>query len=524
MYTLDALTRVLGMAHLQGDPHVVVSGVEYDSRRVESGQVFICVPGLKVDGHEFANAAVENGCAALVVERFMPQLAHVPQMVVKSARRALARLGAVFCGRPADEMTIVGITGTNGKTTASHFCEAVLKNREKNCGLIGTIHSKIGGQSVPMANTTPESLHLHQMLREMRNCGQDAAVMEVSSHALELERVHNLPFDVAVFTNLTHDHLDFHGTMEAYYEAKLKLFKSLSYRKGRCAPYAVINVDDPYGRRMISHLKVPYITYGTDPSAHLRALDIEASLEGVSYTLDSPLGEMRVNLGLSGMFNVFNSLAAVGVGIALKGELQEIVNAVESVARVSGRFELVREGQDFSVVVDYAHTPDGLENLLQSARQVATGQLITVFGCGGDRDRAKRPVMGEIAARLSDMVVLTSDNPRSEDPEQILAEIQVGLHDSATSWEIEVERSAAIFRAISLASPGDIVVIAGKGHETYQLVGSEVLPFDDREVARKALRGRALRAARPRVQASIWTDRRRMSASAEMNAVVVNES
>ena len=522
MYTLDALTRVLGAAHLQGDLRVAVTGVEYDSRRVQPGQVFVCVPGLRVDGHAFARGAVERGAAALVVERPLADFNHVPQLQVRNARQALARLAAAFCAWPAKEMTLVGITGTNGKTTTSHFCEAVLRGHEKNCGLIGTIQATIGGQSVSTSNTTPESLHLHQLLREMRNCGQDAAVMEVSSHALELDRVHGLPFDVAVFTNLTHDHLDFHGSMEAYFEAKLGLFRGLAYRKGRCAPYAVINVDDPYGRRILPHLRVPYITYGSTEGAHLRALEIESGVEGVSYTLDSPLGQARVNLGLSGIFNVFNSLAAVGVGIALKGELQDVVTAVESVTRVSGRFELVREGQDFLVVVDYAHTPDGLENLLHSARQVATGRVITVFGCGGDRDRAKRPVMGEIAGRLSDVVLLTSDNPRSEKPEQILAEIQVGLHGTPCSWQVETERAAAIYRGIALANPGDIVVIAGKGHESYQILGEQVIPFDDREVARKALRGRSVRSSRPsRTQSSAWTDRRRM-ASSEMNAVVAD--
>ncbi|CAN0270420.1 unnamed protein product, partial [Phaeothamnion confervicola] len=289
--TLDALTSVLGGQLLQGDLQVAVTGVEYDSRRVQPGQIFVCVPGLTVDGHTYAQGAVARGAALLVVERPLAEITGVPQIQVRNARRALAKLAAGFSGRPADEMTLVGITGTNGKTTTSHFCEAVLKSREKNCGLIGTIQATVGGQAVATANTTPESLHLHQLLREMRDCGQDAAVMEVSSHSLELDRVFGMPFDVAVFTNLTHDHLDFHGDMENYFQAKLRLFQGLAYRMDRMAPYAVVNIDDAYGQRIIPFLKVPYITYGTNPAAHLRATEIEAGIDGVSYTLESPIGD-----------------------------------------------------------------------------------------------------------------------------------------------------------------------------------------------------------------------------------------
>lgn len=500
-----------------------LSGVEYDSRKVAAGQIFVCIPGLKTDGREFALSAVQNGARALVVEQPISQCT-VPQLIVSSARQALAILSAHFAGRPAQHMTVVGITGTNGKTTTSYFCEAVLKSIQRDCGVIGTIQAVVGGQSRSIANTTPESLLLHQLLSEMKSYGQDSVVMEVSSHSLDLHRVHQLPVDVAVFTNLTHDHLDYHKDMESYFQAKLKLFNSLQYRRDRKAPYAVVNLDDYYGPRIVQELKVPFITYGFHPKAHLRASQLQSTTEGVQFQLNSPLGDFPVRLSMAGNFNVSNSLAAIGVGIALKGDIAQIISGIESVSRVNGRFEMIREGQDFSVVVDYAHTPDGLENVLRSAQEICKGRLITVFGCGGDRDRAKRPVMGEIASRLSDLVIATSDNPRSEDPLGILSEIEPGLKKNSCDYEIEVDRTTAIFRAIHLAEPGDIVVIAGKGHETYQLIGDQVLPFDDREVARKALRGRYFRTLKnKRTQSAVWTDRRRLSASSELPAIVVNE-
>jgi UDP-N-acetylmuramoyl-L-alanyl-D-glutamate--2,6-diaminopimelate ligase len=523
VYRLEVLQRMLVGAELIGDSQVEAAGVEYDSRKVQPGQLFVCIPGLKSDGHEYAAQAVVRGAVAVVVEKRLYNCT-VPQIIVPSGRKALATLAAYFVGRPATDMTVVGITGTNGKTTSSYFCEAVLKGIQKDCGLIGTIQAVVAGETRSISNTTPESLLLHQLLADMKAAGQDSVVMEVSSHSLDLDRVHELPFDVAVFTNLTHDHLDYHGSMEAYFQAKARLFTGLQYRKGRKAPYAVINLDDFYGEQLVELIKVPYITYGFHPKAHLRASQLQASTDGTQFVVSSPLGEFPVTLSMAGNFNVSNALAAIGVGIALKGDIAQIISAVETVNRVNGRFEMIRESQDFSVVVDYAHTPDGLENVLRSAREISSGKVITVFGCGGDRDRAKRPIMGEIASRCSDVVIVTSDNPRSEDPLAIIAEIEPGLRKDQCQWESEVDRASAIFRAVHLAEPGDIVVIAGKGHETYQIVGDQVHAFDDREVARKALRGRYFRSVKnKRTQSAVWTDRRRLSASSEYPAIVVNE-
>ena len=510
MFRLDELARVVGGVRLTGQDDTEVRGVDYDSRRIGPGDAFVCVAGFRSDGHRFAPQAVERGARVLFVERPLPELAHVAQVQVESSRRALAALAVHTTGRPADGLTVVGITGTNGKTTSSHYCEAVLRAKGKKPGLIGTIQAKVGERTVPVANTTPESLDLHRLLLEMREAGNDAVAMEVSSHALALDRVHGLPVDVAIFTNLSHDHLDFHTDMEDYFQAKLKLFTGLAYRKGRPAPFAVVNIDDPAGERIVSSLKVPYITYGTQQRAHIRAEEIELGPEGTAYLLETPVGSSPVELRMSGHFNVMNSLAAVGLGLALRVDLDDIVKALETIATVSGRFELVREGQDFAVVVDYAHTPDGLENVLRAARQVTKGRVLAVYGCGGDRDRTKRPLMGEIGGRLADHVILTSDNPRTEDPHAILQEIQSGMNDRRATLEVESDRTAAIFKAIRMAEPGDTVVIAGKGHETYQILGDKTIDFDDREVARAALRGRYFRGA-ARARSTSWSERRRLT-------------
>ncbi len=509
MLTVQTAANLLG---LDGDfGGALLSKVEFDSRRVEPGDLFVCVPGFKLDGHAFAAQVVEQGAAALVVERLLE--VDVPQLQVPCARTALAQLAAHFYAYPAQQLRLIGVTGTNGKTSVAHFCEAVLASAGKVPGVLGTIHTKIAGKPLPTTHTTPESLHLHKVFRDMCEAGCDAAVMEVSSHALELKRVHGVPFDVAVFTNLSHDHLDFHGDMETYFQAKRKLFTGLRYIKGRPAPFAVINGDDPYGKRLIEDLKVPYITYGQSEGCHLRATNIRMSADGVSLDLDTPVGGRRIDLAISGMFTVYNALAAIGVGLAIKADFEQVLLAVESVASVSGRFEPVREGQDFAVVVDYAHTPDGLEKLLESAREITSGRLHVVFGCGGDRDPHKRPVMGEIAARLADRVFLTSDNPRSEEPLAILHQIRAGMPTAVDLCE-QVDRAEAIRLAITQAEAGDTVVIAGKGHETYQILGDSVIDFDDREVARQALRGRNFRIIGGlRTHALTWSERRRTSPS-----------
>lgn len=506
---LAEVAGILGDQCFEGDPQQCIRGVAYDSRKVQPGFAFVCVRGHRVDGHKFAAEAVRRGAAALVCDRPLDRDPGVPVLQVPDSRRALALLSAAFLGRPAERLVTVGITGTNGKTSTAYLCCSVLRQAGFAPGLVGTIQAQVGGRTRPVHNTTPESLELQGLLREMVDVGQDAVVMEVSSHALALDRVYGLPFDVGVYTNLSQDHLDFHSTMEEYFQAKLKLFRRLGQVWSRpCAPFAVINLDDDYAERILEAVSVPFITYGFHPRAHVRADDVETGPDGTSFQLITPVGQRRVELQLSGMFNVSNSLAAISMGLAQRIELEDAVRGVEEVPGVRGRFELVRQGQDFTVIVDYAHTPDGLRNLLQAARAVTRGRLITVFGCGGDRDRGKRPIMGEVAAQLSDYVVLTSDNPRSEEPESILDEVEPGMAGAA-DYEREVDRTSAISRAISLAATGDTVVIAGKGHEAYQVFADRTIPFDDVEVAGRAIRVRLGVRRGSTVDAQVWAERRR---------------
>ena len=471
-----------------------VTDVCYDSRQVKPGDLFVCVCGLQSDGHRFAKAAVEKGAAALVVEHPVEGV-EVPYMLVPDSRLALARVGAAFFDYPAREMLNIGITGTNGKTTTAYLTEAVLRSMGRDPGLLGTIQARVGGQVRRLANTTPESLELQRLFREMRQAEQDSVVMEVSSHALALGRTHGIPYDIAVFTNLTQDHLDFHKTMEEYFQTKTRLFRDLgTYAKRPCGPFAIINLDDPYGKRLCELIqkRVPVITYGTDSQADVRAFNVDASPNGLSFLVETRLEVSKVELQMSGMFNLHNCLAAIAVGIALRGNMRDIVAGVETVASVPGRFQLVREGQPFTVVVDYAHTPDGLQRVLESARAITSNKLSVVFGCGGDRDKGKRPIMGRIAADLADKVFVTSDNPRSEEIADIIAQIMEGVGQSSASPQVEIEpdRALAIAKALAQAEEGDTVVIAGKGHEDYQKFRDRTVHFDDVEVARENLRKR----------------------------------
>ncbi|MEW6277951.1 MAG: UDP-N-acetylmuramoyl-L-alanyl-D-glutamate--2,6-diaminopimelate ligase [Candidatus Eremiobacterota bacterium] len=455
------------------------------SRDVEPGGLFVCLRGARVDGHDFAPDALQRGALALVVERPLPL--EVPQWVVPDTRVALARLAALFTGRPTDRMTMVGITGTNGKSTTAYLTEAVLLAGGYRPGLIGTIEARIGGQARALPNTTPDALTLYRLFGEMEAAGQDALVMEVSSIGLEALRVLEIPYDVSVFTNLTQDHLDYHPGMEAYYLAKERLFRQHQFEGRRHPPQAVLNADDPASERLAVGFRGQVWRYGLR-GGDLQGLEPEAREQGMFFRLRDPRGRSwPVQLRLGGGFNVLNALAALGVGWSLGIEPEAAIAAIESVECVPGRFQEIRCGQPFRVVVDYAHTPDGLKNLLESARHVATGRVLVVFGCGGDRDRAKRPMMGRIAADLADGILLTNDNPRSEQPRAILADIEAGM--AGCAYEVEPDRARAIARAVEQARPGDIVVIAGKGHENYQIVGKEVFPFDDAEVAREALRG-----------------------------------
>ncbi len=470
-----------------------VRGLTDDSRRVERGDCFVAVSGLRQDARRFIPEAAGRGAALVVTEgAALPELA-VPQVVVPSARVALARLADAYHGHPSRDLTLVGITGTNGKTTTSYLVDALLRSQGLATGIIGTIQYVLGDERRPAGQTTPDALELQSMLALMRAGGVRGVAMEVSSHALALARVDGLEFDVAVFTNLTQDHLDFHRTLEEYRRAKRRLFELLesSAKPGRTA---VVNADDPAGESMVAGLRLPRLSFGFGEGATVRALDYTSSLEGIRMDVETPRGRLSMTSPLIGEPNVMNLLGAVATGLALGMPPEAIGGPLSRVGAVPGRFERVQAGQPFLVLVDYAHTPDALERVLATARKLTRGRLGVVFGCGGDRDRGKRPIMGEIAARLADRAWVTSDNPRSESPEAIIEEVVAGVRRvwaDPDRYARLPERELAIRAALDWARSGDTVVIAGKGHETYQLIGSAVLPFDDRDVARRILTERS---------------------------------
>jgi UDP-N-acetylmuramoyl-L-alanyl-D-glutamate--2,6-diaminopimelate ligase len=470
---------------------VEVTGLAYDSRRVDAGMLFFCVPGYERDGHDFAAGALAAGAAALVVER--PLGLGAPEILVESVRAAMGPLAARFHGDPTSELRVLGVTGTNGKTTTAHLARALLEADGERCGLLGTVESVIAGSHRPATRTTPEAIDLQADFRAMLDGGERACAMEVSSHALALGRTDAVRFAAAVFTNLTQDHLDFHNSMEDYFQAKRLLFAPLD--SSAAPPLAIVNVDDPYGRRLASELE-HVVTFAIDSDADYRAHDVRVDLPDSRLRLRTPAGEYALTLPLPGRFNVSNALGALATTHSLGGDLDTLLAALERGVRVPGRVEPVEEGQEFAVLIDYAHTPDSLQNVLCTAHEVARGRVICVFGAGGDRDRGKRPLMGEIGARLADVLLVTSDNPRSEDPEAIIAEIMIGASGAARPSgappvSAEVDRRVAIERAVALAERGDVLVIAGKGHEQGQeLAGGVKVPFDDVTVAREALEAR----------------------------------
>ena len=485
---LDALPdkTVLGI------PPATVTGVAYDSRKVVPGECFVAVAGFKQDGRRFITDALARGAALVVAEGADPLAGQpTPRVLVPAAREALARLADAYWGHPSRALTLVGVTGTNGKTTTSFLVEALLRAAGHRTGLLGTIQYRVGDQAVDASQTTPEAVELQSLLARMRDGGITGAAMEVSSHALALSRVAGTEFDVAVFTNLTQDHLDFHGTLEEYARAKRRLFEALAAgNKPRRA--AVVNADDPAGAGMVRDLRLSTLRFGLRGASEIWPRTFTSGIDGTHMEVETPRGSLTVTSRLVGEHNVMNLLAAVGVGVALEIPLPAIGAALGAVTAVPGRFERVEVGQPFLVVVDYAHTPDALERVLTTARKLVPsgGRLAAVFGCGGDRDRGKRPIMGEIAARLADRVWVTSDNPRTESPEAIVEEVLVGVARAGVGAGRHVampDREAAIHDALGWARGGDVVVIAGKGHETYQIIGSTALPFDDRAVARDFL-------------------------------------
>jgi UDP-N-acetylmuramoyl-L-alanyl-D-glutamate--2,6-diaminopimelate ligase len=471
---IERVIAALAPVDVLGRAPVEIADLAYDARDATAGSLFFCVPGSRADGHDFAAEAVANGAVALVVER--PLELEVPQLVVEDARRAMGVAADEFFERPTEKLELAGVTGTNGKTTTAFLLYSILAAGGRRPGLLGTIESRVGGERRPALRTTPEAIDLQRSFREMLDGGDRSCALEATSHGSELGRLDRVRFSALVFTNLTQDHLDFHGTIERYFDAKRRLFTDER-------PPAAINVGDPYGRRLAEELQGHdrLVTFGFADDAELRPESLDLGPRGARFTTDG----LELETRLRGRFNVENVLGAVAAARLLGIEDDAIARGVRELRGVPGRFEAVDEGQPFAVLVDYAHTPDSLENVLRTARDLAQNRLICVFGCGGDRDRGKRPLMGRIASELADLAIVTSDNPRSEEPDSIIGEIVAG---AAGDVEVEPDRREAIARAIDAAQEGDVVVIAGKGHEQGQQFADRTVPFDDRDVAREALR------------------------------------
>ncbi len=502
------LARILnGVAVLdfRGDPELEITGIAYDSRAVNPGDLFVALKGRNLDGHQFIEEALSRGALALVTEHPLPGRKAAALLRVPDARSALAKLALRFYEPPLHALNLTGITGTNGKTTTSYLLEAILLAAGRQPGVLGTVNYRYPGHRCPAPVTTPESLDLMRTLRAMADAGVTDVVMEVSSHALAQGRTRECPFRTAVFTNLSRDHLDYHLDMEAYFEAKSRLFRNLDRRGAGTLTRGVINLDDPRGAELVRLTPVPVLTYGLSDGCAVRAEGIQLSPAGLTARLIAPQGEVAIDSALLGEFNVYNILAAAAAALSLGVDLAAVAAGVHSLQSVPGRLESVANSRGISLVVDYAHTPDALGKALQALRALTTGRLIVSFGCGGDRDRGKRPEMGRIAAGIGDLVIVTSDNPRTENPAAIAAEIEVGIRASGLEripsgaegrptdrgYLVELDRRSAIRRAVALARAGDAVLIAGKGHEDYQIIGAERRSFDDRiEAAEAAKAGR----------------------------------
>ncbi len=487
---LAALNGQVGIVERLGDLDGSITSVTDDSRSVSAGSLFVAVKGERVDGHKYVGQAIKAGAAAIVGQDSVER-ASVPFVQVTDSRKALGLIGSRFYGDPSAQLAMIGVTGTNGKTTTTYLCKALLENIGRRVGLIGTVAYQVGAETIPASHTTPGAVELQRLLARMNEAQLDSVVMEVSSHALAMDRTAGCEYDVAVFTNLTQDHLDYHRTMEEYFQAKLRLFTGLGQGK-KTRQRAIVNMDDPRGVYVRAACRVPVWGYALNVSADLVAENVRLSMNGSTFTAATPAGTFTVESRLVGEHNVYNLLGAIGVALHGGATCDQVREAVARVNNVPGRFERVAAGQDFTVVVDYAHTEDALVRLLTAARTLKTQRIITLFGCGGDRDRGKRPKMGRAAVEFSDVVILTSDNPRTEDPLAILREVEAGVHEAlqrrpSVQYHMVADRREAIGTAVRLARPGDILLIAGKGHEDYQIVGTKKMHFDDREVAREAI-------------------------------------
>ena len=476
---LAELARIVPAATVRGDANVSVSDATADSRATGPGALFFCIPGERSDGHDFAADAVAHGAAAIVVER--PLQLPVAQLVVPGVRDAIGALSSAVFGHPSRVMDLVGVTGTNGKTTTAFMLERAFRAMGRTTGLIGTVEVHVADDVLPVEHTTPEAPELQRLLATMRDRGADAVAMEVSSHGLKFGRVAGTRFRCGVFTNLTRDHLDFHGTMEDYEESKRLLFA------GELAERGAVNADDPAGARLLESPKIPMSSFGAGDDADVRATDVRSTRTGSTFVCVAGDTRVPVEVGIAGHFNVTNALGVMAAFRAMGLPLGAAAEGIAGLRNVPGRMEAIEAGQPFTVLVDYAHTPDSLDNVLRAARKLTDASLIVVFGCGGDRDRGKRPLMGRVGTELSDLAIVTSDNPRSEDPLAIISEIRAGADATGRPYEVQADRRAAIRLAFERARPGDVVVIAGKGHESGQKFADRIVEFDDRTVAREEL-------------------------------------
>lgn len=484
---LKQLIKELPLVRVEGSLDREVAGIVYDSRRVTPGMVFVAIPGVHVDGHDFINTAIDRGAAAIICEKNGFSSPRATKIKVTDVREALARASSSFYQHPSSKLQVIGVTGTNGKTTVAFMVKQMLEAAGYKTGLLGTVRYEIGDRVIPAARTTPESLEIHQMMAQMLSSGCQACVMEVSSHALEQKRVAGIEFDVQIFTNLTQDHLDYHGTMENYFGAKQKLFTKTA--NGSKKGTVVINIDDASGARLAAESDVSVkLTYGIRNAASIRATKIELGADASRFTMETPGKSFACKLPLIGRHNIYNALAATGASVALGIAPAKIQSVLNKMQPVPGRLESVSVGQPFAVFVDYAHTDDALHNVLTTLREITKGRLLVLFGCGGSRDSGKRAKMGRVAAEFADYTYITSDNPRKEKPELIAQQIEEGFRTvKQDDYTVELDRKRAISEIISLAQPGDTVLLAGKGHETYQEFEDTIVPFDDRVYARTAL-------------------------------------